>query len=151
LSESQHGGDIPRNDDLEHLRLLGISHYIIGGVAALFALFPLIHVGLGIWMLTTSEALQNHQQGEPPVELFGDLFAALGLLFMLGGEVMAGLTLYSGRQIQRREKYLFSFVIACAMGLFIRFGTILGVFTIRVFTIIVLSRESVQQLYGRPT
>ena len=131
-------------DDLEHLRLLAIFHYIIGGVAALFALFPLIHVGIGLWMLLSPGNITDQQQGGPPVEMIGYLFAGVGLLFVLIGETLAGLIIYSGRQIQRREKYLFSFVVACVMCLFIPFGTVLGV-----FTLLVLSRDSVKRIYGQ--
>ena len=131
-------------DDIEHLRLLAIFHYIVGGVAALFSLLPLIHVGIGVWMLTSPETIQSHDQGGPPAELFGYLFAGVGLMFVLVGETLAGLMIYSGRQIQKRDKYPLSFVMACIMCLFVPFGTILGV-----FTIIVLSRDSVKRLYGR--
>ena len=131
-------------DDLEHLRLLAIFHYIIGGVAALFALFPLIHVGIGLWMLFSPEALNEQQQGGPPVEMIGYLFAGLGLLFVLIGETMAGLIIYSGRQIRKRKKYLVTFVVSCVMCMLIPFGIILGV-----FTIIVLSRDSVKRIYGQ--
>lgn len=30
--------------DLEHLRLLSIFHYVVGGLIALFACFPIIHL-----------------------------------------------------------------------------------------------------------
>ena len=40
------------NNDAEHLRLLSIFHYIAGGVTALFALFPAIHLFMGIAMVT---------------------------------------------------------------------------------------------------
>jgi len=133
------------NDDLEHLRLLAIFHYIVGGVAAFFALFPLIHFGVGLWMLLSPESIQNSGHGQPPVEFIGYLFVALGLVFVVLGQTMAWLMIYSGRQIQKRRRYMLSFVMACVMCLFVPFGTILGV-----FTIIVLSRDSVKRLYGRP-
>jgi len=135
-----------RTDDLEHLRLLAIFHYIVGGVAALFALFPLIHVGIGLWMLLAPEGMSGqHPHGQPPVEMIGYLFTILGLVFVVLGQAMAWLIIYSGRQIQKRDKYMLSFVMASVMCLFAPFGTILGV-----FTIIVLSRGSVKALYGRP-
>jgi len=134
------------DEDLEHLRLLAIFHYIVGGVAVFFALFPLIHFGVGLWMLLSPESLQNSGNGQPPVEFIGYLFVALGLVFVVLGQTMAWLMIYSGRQIQKREKYMLSFVMACVMCMFIPFGTILGV-----FTIIVLSRDSVKRLYGRAT
>ncbi len=37
-----------RNKDAEHLKLLSIFHYVLGGLTALFSLFPIIHLILGI-------------------------------------------------------------------------------------------------------
>jgi hypothetical protein len=34
------------NVDYEHLRLLSIFHYVVGGITAVCSLFPLIHVDL---------------------------------------------------------------------------------------------------------
>jgi hypothetical protein len=31
------------SQDLEHLKLLSIFHYVVGGMAAMFSLFPVIH------------------------------------------------------------------------------------------------------------
>jgi hypothetical protein len=52
----------------------------------------------------------------------------------------------TGRSLALRKRYSFVFVMACVECLFIPFGTVLGV-----FTIIVLSRESVRALLSRPT
>ncbi len=32
------------DQDLEHLRLLSLFHYVVGGIAALFGCFPFIHL-----------------------------------------------------------------------------------------------------------
>jgi hypothetical protein len=37
--------------DEEHLRLLSIFHYVVAGLAALFALFPIFHLILGLFMI----------------------------------------------------------------------------------------------------
>ncbi|PYI82572.1 MAG: hypothetical protein DMF09_14100 [Verrucomicrobia bacterium] len=50
---------------------------------------------------------------------------------------------FAGRSLSRRKHYWFAFVVACIECIFIPFGTILGV-----FTIIVLSRESVKTLFS---
>src|SRR5438128_6559299 len=57
---------------------------------------------------------------------------------------MAVCILIAGRSLSRREGYSFALVIACIECLFIPFGTILGV-----FTIVVLSRESVKASFER--
>jgi hypothetical protein len=51
---------------------------------------------------------------------------------------------FAGRSLSRRNHYWFAFVVACVECIFVPFGTIL-----RVFTIIVLSRESVKTLFRR--
>jgi membrane protein YqaA with SNARE-associated domain len=51
--------------------------------------------------------------------------------------------LIAGRLLAKHRHYWFAFAIACVECLFIPFGTILGV-----FTIIVLSRESMKALFA---
>lgn len=53
-------------------------------------------------------------------------------------------TFISGRLLAKRRKRMFSFVMAALLCMFMPFGTVLGI-----FTIMVLSRESVQRLYER--
>lgn len=36
---------------LEHLRLLSLAHFILGGITYLIALFPIIHFGMGLLFL----------------------------------------------------------------------------------------------------
>jgi hypothetical protein len=129
------------NDD-EHLRLLAISHYIVGGLAALFSFFPLIYAAFGVFMLYAS-AHPQMQQGEPPPPFLGWIFIGMGCFFFLVGETLATCIVLAGRFIARRLRYWFVFVTACVQCLFFPFGIILGV-----FTIIVLSRASVKQLFG---
>jgi hypothetical protein len=128
--------------DIEHLRLLSIFHYVVGGIGALFALFPLIHLVIGIAFLVAPEHFVDSNSGNRPPAFIGYIFVIVGAVIIVIGETMAMLTIYSGVQIKKRKKYMFSFVVACILCIFIPFGTILGV-----FTIIVLSRDSVKKLY----
>jgi hypothetical protein len=127
--------------DNEQLKLLSIFHYIVGGAGSLFALMPLIHMGIGYMFLFESDHFQ-HGSGEPPPEFIGWIFFLMGAVFFLIGQSMALATIISGRFIAKRKNYLYSFVIGCIECVFFPFGTVLGV-----FTIIVLSRESVKELY----
>jgi len=128
--------------DDEHLRLLSIFHYIVGGLAALFSFFPLLYAAFGAVMLYAS-AHPQMQQGEPPPPFLGWMFIGLGCFFWLLGETLAICIMLAGRFIARRRRYWFTFVTACVQCLFFPFGIILGV-----FTIMVLSRASVKQLFG---
>jgi len=125
--------------DEEHLRLLTIFHYVVGTLAALFSCFALMYVGFGCLMLYAPT--QGH--GDAPPAFMGWFFIALGAVFFLMGEAMAVCILLAGRYIRRRKHYWFVFANACVQCLFMPFGTILGV-----FTIIVLSRRSVKEIFG---
>ncbi|MGD8388461.1 MAG: hypothetical protein PVG49_15050 [Desulfobacteraceae bacterium] len=132
------------NDDEQHLKLLSIFHYVVGGIGCFFACFPLIHVVIGALFLLNPESLQGNGGG-PPSAVFGWLFLIMGILFFAVGQAASICLIVSGRFLARRKKYMFSFVFACVECIFIPFGTVLGI-----FTIVVLSRDSVKALYGRP-
>lgn len=127
------------NQDQEHLKLLSIFHYIVGGIAALFSFFPVIHLVLGILFLIAPHRLG----GSPlPPPFLGWIFIIMGGGFMLVGWAFAVCVILAGRFIVRRKHYIFCLVIASLNCLFIPFGTILGA-----FTIVVLVRPSVKALF----
>jgi len=128
------------NKDLEHLKLLSIGFYIYAGLTALFACFPIIHLVVGIAMIT---GRMNEGQNPPPPE-FGWFFVGLASVFILSGWALAIASLLAGRFIKQQKKYMFVFVVACIICAFAPLGTILGV-----FTIVVLLRESVKALFER--
>lgn len=125
--------------DDEHLRLLSIFHYLKGGITALFACIPIIHVVLGLVFIVAPHLL-GHGNDQPPAFL-GWLFVILGSFLILFGWAMAALVLIAGRCVGRRKHYTFCFVVACVECLSVPFGTVLGV-----FTILVLNRQSVRML-----
>jgi hypothetical protein len=128
-------------DDAEHLRLLSIFHYVVGGLALLFACFPLIHVAIGsIFIYAAANA--HSASGDAPPEVVGWIMVVFGLTFFILGIAFGGAVLWSGHCLAHRENYGFSFAMACVECIFLPFGTALGV-----FTLIVLSRESVKALY----
>ena len=131
------------NQDTEHLRLLAIFHYVVSGLAALFSLFPLIYTTIGAIFVFVARHGTPKPGEELPPEFLGWIFAVLGALLFLLGIAMAICILIAGRCLSRRKGYSFALVMACIECLFIPFGTILGV-----FTIIVLSRESVKTLFS---
>jgi len=130
------------SQDEEHLRLLSIFHYVVGGLGALVSFFALIYTAAG-WFMLYAAAHPQKIHGEPPSAFAGWLFIILGAVFFLGGETVATCIILSGRFLARRRRYWFVFVLACMECLFFPFGTILGV-----FTIVVLARRSVKELFG---
>jgi hypothetical protein len=131
------------NRDEEHLQLLAIFHYVVAGVAALFSFLPLLYTTVGaIFIFAARHGMAKPGEDLPP-EFLGWIFAVLGALLFLIGIAMAICILIAGRSLALRKRYSFAFVMACIECLFIPFGTILGV-----FTIVVLSRESVKALFS---
>jgi hypothetical protein len=133
------------NRDREQLQLLAIFHYVVAGLAALFSFFPLLYSIIGGFLLYAADHPGSSNQ-EPPPAVLGWVFIVLGTLFFLAGVIMAICIFIAGRSLARCKRYSFAFVMACIECLFIPFGTILGV-----FTIVVLSRESVRGLFFTAT
>jgi hypothetical protein len=131
------------NRDEEHLQLLAIFHYVVAGLAALFSFFPLLYTTVGaIFIFAARHGTAKPGEDLPP-EFLGWIFAVLGSLLFLIGIAMAICILVAGRSLALRKGYWFALVMACIECLFVPFGTILGV-----FTIVVLSRESVRGLFS---
>jgi hypothetical protein len=127
------------NQDEEHLRLLSIFHYVVAGMVALFSLFPVIHLVIGIMTVINPAFLGP---GAPPPPFVGWLFIGIGLFGILFGETMAVLIFLTGRFLSRSKHHLFCMVIAGIECVIMPFGTVLGV-----FTLIVLLREPVKDLF----
>jgi hypothetical protein len=130
------------NHDSDNLRLLGIFHYVVAGLAVFLSFFPLLYSAMGGFMLYGAyHPWPNNQQ--PPPAVLGWIFIVLGAFFFLTGLVIVICILIAGRSLARQRRYWFAFIVACIECLFIPFGTILGV-----FTIIVHSREPVKTLFS---
>lgn len=129
------------NQDSEHLKLLAIFHYVVAGMTALFACIPFIHFFMGL-------ALASRAFGttDPEAQTVGIFIMVFAGLFILAGWTLAVLIAYAGRGLQTRRRYTYCLVMAGVECIFMPFGTVLGV-----FTIIVLMRDSVKELFGRPT
>ena len=126
------------NQDEEHLRLLAILYYIWGGLTAMFSCFGVFYVGLGgVFMVAAAQ-----EQNGPPAWV-GALFSVFGVAMVVLIGVVAGFTIWTGRNLQRRKHYVLCMVVAGISCLSVPLGTALGV-----FTFIVLSRPSVKQLFG---
>jgi hypothetical protein len=104
-------------------------------------LFPLIHFSLGLFFVLAPPH-STQQQGAPPA-IIGWFFMIIGGMFFLLGESFAACVFAAARFIRSRRRYWFIFAVACLQCAFFPFGTALGV-----FTIVVLSRPSVKQLFG---
>ena len=129
--------------DTEQLNLLAIFHYVVAGLAALFSFFPLLYTTVGAMFIFAARHGTAKPGEDLPPEFLGWIFAVLGSLLFLMGIAMVICILIAGRSLALRKRYSFALVMACIECLFVPFGTILGV-----FTIVVLSRESVRGLFS---
>ena len=123
--------------DLEHLRLLSIFHYLVAALVALFALFPVIHLVAGFAALASSVS-------SPPEDAFPGLFVGGFFILFAGtwillGTAMAVCLLLAGRYLSEQTHYTFCLVTAGIACAFMPLGTVLGV-----FTLLVLLRPSVR-------
>jgi len=111
---------------------------VSGGVTLAFSLF----CGVGLAFMGALFALMPpppHGPGVhgPPLAMFVffGVFCALGLLYGI-------LEIVAGRALSRRRRRVFTLVVAIPRLLFIPYGIILSI-----FTLLVLERASVKELY----
>jgi hypothetical protein len=131
------------DQDQEQLRLLSIFHYVVGGLLGLFACLPFLHVILGIAVVTGALPEKPNESEFPPI--LGWVFIVVGSLVILTGWTLAAAVVVAGRSLARHRYYTFCLIVAAIECLFVPFGTVLGV-----FTIVVLVRPSVRQLFEQP-
>jgi len=132
-----------RSDDLEHLKLLSIFHYVAAGLLALLSLLPLFHLIAGLTMIQWT--VHTPQEALPGL-LAGGCLAMLAATWMLIGLSSAACLAAAGHFLARRRHHTFCLAVAGVSCLFMPVGTILGV-----FTILVLVRPAVRALFPPPT
>lgn len=139
-------GGSPRGgqDDAAQLQLLSVLHYVMAGFTALFSLFPVIYLVLGIAVLSGAMPVDSSTASSPgEVQLMGWVFTGLGTVFFLGMLATAGLVGYAGRCLAREQRHTLCMVAAGVCCMFMPLGTILGV-----FTLVTLTRTSVRQRFA---
>jgi hypothetical protein len=137
--------DVRRIIDEEHLRLLAIGHYIVGGLYIAFASIFIFHFVFALMGAFHPEmfAHPGRPNPGPPDGMFTVMAWLLGCFIVLGC-AFGGLNIYVGRCIKRRSRRALTLIVACLNTLAVPLGTILGV-----CTLLVLTRRSVKKLYER--
>jgi hypothetical protein len=123
------------NQDEQYIKLLSVFHYVVGGLAAFFACIPLIHLTIGIAILVGAI--------DDAPAFIGVLLVAVATVIISLGWTLAVCIIIAGRCLAKRKHYMFCLVMAAIACIFMPFGTVLGV-----FTIIVLMRPSVKELFA---
>ncbi len=129
------------SDDIQHLQLLSIFHFVVAGILGVFSLFPIIHIIVGIAMVTG--AFDDAVNGTPPPEFLGWVFILIPGTFMLCGFTIAICVAIAGQRLKTKRSYVYCLIIAGIECIFMPIGTVLGA-----FTIIVLMRPTVKELFG---
>jgi hypothetical protein len=130
--------------DEEHLKLLAIFYYVMGGMYIVVSCFFLLYVFFGL-LLALNPQFMPHPRGGPNARdpaIIGYAIAGFGSFLVLLGSTFGGLMILAGRSIQKRRRRTLTFIMAALNCLSIPFGLMLGI-----FTFIVLSRHSVSRLY----
>jgi len=126
--------------DEKHLDQLSLGFKVYAAVNALFSCIPFIHLFIGIMIVSGG---MNGGKDAPPA-FFGWFFIIFASVFILFGWTISACNFYAGRFLKERRNYMFCFVMSCINCAFMPFGTVLGV-----FSIIVLSRESVKEIFNK--
>lgn len=136
-----------RHKDDEHLKLLAVFHFILGGFSLLMIGFVVLHFLL-MKQIFMSPDIWKGKGGVPhmpPTEffqIFKWFYLALGMIGFLSGVANA----VSGFFLLRKKYRTFSLIVGGVNCLHFPFGTVLGI-----FTLLVLLRESVRQSYENGT
>jgi hypothetical protein len=132
----------PSTEDDQQLKLLSIFYFIVGGLSAVGACIPFIHLGVGIAIVTGN--LPRAQIDDPVPASLGWVFIGIASsIIVLGWAYAIGMIL-TGRRLRHRRSYVLCIVMASMTCLSVPIGTCLGV-----FTLIVLARPSVKQSFQR--
>ncbi len=127
--------------DGEHLRVLSLCYYIYAGLNAFFSLFGVFYALMGLFFtMVASRVPAKPDQGLPP--FFGLFLGVIGIGMFAFMMSFAILKLIVAKRLRQRRSRIFCIVVAGLSCIGIPFGTALGV-----FTLLVLSRTSVKQVF----
>ena len=133
-----------KNEDIKHLDLLSLFHYIFGGITALTSCLPVIHVIVGFSMV--SGKLFEESNGAAPPPFMGWIFVIFGTVFIVMGLSAAVCMIVAGGKLKRHKNRVFCMVVAGIECMYMPLGTVLGV-----FTLIALNKESIQEIFVQPS
>jgi hypothetical protein len=127
--------------DNEHLRLLSIFHFVIGGLALLMLPLLVMHFLFFITVVANANAWPQGHAPPAPRDIVGPMIAMYCVVALMAF-TLAGINILSVWFLRRKTHRVFSLVVAGLDCLQMPYGTVLGV-----FTILVLTRPSVQSMY----
>jgi hypothetical protein len=121
------------------LRLLSTLHLVFAGLGAVLALFPLLHVAIGIGFVTGAFSSGTPSTTSPFV---GWLFVAFGVATVVAALVFSLVLGMAANYLGNGRRRDFCMVVAGVTCAVFPLGTALGI-----FTIVTLSREDVRRVF----
>jgi uncharacterized membrane protein HdeD (DUF308 family) len=122
----------------EHLNLLSIFYFVFGGLSLLGFLIMLAYTAVFNFIL--NKVPPGGEDLDTISTIFTSVFGTLALIALANGI----LQIISGFKLRKRTNRMFSLIVGVLALLGFPFGTALGV-----FTIIVLSRPGVKEMYQK--
>ena len=133
------------SESRQFLDVLAIFYYFAGGLAILFGFFPLVHLMMGLGMMTGSLMPGSAPEDSLMGFAMGGIFILIALAFILCLWGYGASMIVAGHGLKRQQRYIFCVVMAAVSCAFFPVGTALGI-----FTILVLVREDVKIAFGQP-
>lgn len=129
--------------DADQLQQLVLLMRIYGVLGILCSSPFLMHVWVGLETMTNPNFFGG--QGQRPPPFAGGMFVIGGLLIVGAGWTIGILSLYAAKCVEARKNWGWVMGSACVNCIQMPLGTALGI-----FTIIVINRPSVRDLFGAP-
>lgn len=127
--------------DENHLSLLRVFYFVMAALVGLAGCLPIVHVLIGVKLILDPGFAPGAASG--PFNP-GWMFVGVGALIIVVAWTLATMLALTGRFLGQRTNYMFCFVLAVIVCLNFPLGTTLGV-----FTLVVLTRPRVKELFGR--
>ena len=124
--------------NFEHLRLLSIFYYVLGAIYVMVALIPLIHLSVGIAIVT------GVLHSPPDTIPLGWMLIGLAAVVVIVGQTYAICMLLTGRYLAAHKAWKFCYVVAAVNCMNVPLGTVLGI-----LSLIQLSKPEVKALFSR--
>jgi len=128
------------------LDALAVVHYVVAGFIGLVGLMPLLHVAMGLALV--SGHFPFGPPGHPPPDfppMVGWFFVAIGGVFVLVAQAMAVTLAFVGTYLRKRRRWLFCVVVDAVACSIFPVGTALGV-----VTLVLLSQPEVKACFSSP-
>ncbi len=127
-------------EDFAQLDTLATLYYVLAAFTGVFALFPLLHLFIGIAAIVAGHSSPQAREAAQVGWMF--VILAVGLIGF--GAALATLFFQAARRMRQRRSHVFCMVAAGVSCLWVPFGTVLGV-----LALVNLNKPHVQALFDR--